>query len=174
MKLIRALYVLAILLVIGVGSARADDTMTSAEKKPAAASKGMDMTATLEAKERAMQEAFKAKDVQAMMSNIDPNGWMADPSGFSPCSKLPDMIKGTDVKSYTLDGFKAQMVDKDCYIATYTWSGDASMNGQPYPAGPYYCSTVWSKRGKDWKAVYHQETMAMQPPSQPPPAADSH
>jgi hypothetical protein len=30
---------------------------------------------------------------------------------------------------------------------------------------------VWAKRGKDWKAVYHQETLAM---SAMPPAAAGH
>ena len=73
---------------------------------------------------------------------------------------------------YTIDGYKTMMVDKDCYVSTYTWKGDATYKGQPYPPGPWYCSTVWAKRGKDWMGVYHQETLAT--PGSATSATESH
>lgn len=169
MKRMCTLLALATLLALTSNVGRAADKMDmSAKKSP----KGGDMSATLEAKERQMQEAVKNKDIEGFMGMVDPDGWSADPNGFQPNSAMRDMIKQIEVRSYSLDDFKVQMIDHDAYIARYVWKGDASFNGQPFPAGTtWYCSTVWAKRGKDWKALYHQESMSM---PAAPPAAESH
>lgn len=125
-----------------------------------------DVTATLEAKERQMQEWIKNKDAASFLAVLDKGAWMADPSGFNEAaSTVPELMKMIEMKSYTIENYKTMTIDKDACVATYVFKGDATMGGQPYPPGPWYCSTVWAKRGKDWKAVYHQETLAMQPPS---------
>ena len=167
MKRLLTLFALATLLALTTGVGHAKDVAATGGKM---ASKGADVSAALEAKERQMQEAFKNKDVQLFMSMTDPDGWSADPNGFQPVSSVGEMIKQCEVRSYSMEDFKTQMIDRDAYITRYVWKGDATFNGQPYPAGPWYCSTVWSKRGKDWKAVYHQESMAMPAP----PSAESH
>ncbi len=150
------------LALAGPPPARAD------EAKPK--SKLNDVSATLEAKERQTQDAFKNKDKIAFMTWIDSNAWAVDPTGLSPVSKASEMMNQMEVRSYTLDQFKTIMVDHDTYVATYEFHCDATMGGQPYPPGPWYCSTVWARHGKEWKAVFHQQTLAMAPA----PAAQSH
>ncbi len=166
MKRLTTLFALAALLAFtGVGHAEGKSDPDT--KK---ATKGGDLSATLEAKERRIQESVKKKDIEGFMSMVDPDGWSADANGFMPVSSMREMIKEIEIRSYSMEDFKTQMIDRDAYIARYTWKGDASFKGQPYPAGPYYCSTVWAKRGKDWKAVYHHESMAMPAPA----AGESH
>jgi hypothetical protein len=167
MKRTLTLFALAAILAVATSVGHADSKMDSDAKK---SMKGGDVSATLEAKERQMQEIVKNKDIDGFMSMVDPDGWSADANGFMPVSAMRDMMKDIDVRSYTVDEFKAMMVTRDVYITHYVWKGDASFKGQTYPSGPWYCSTVWAKRGKDWKAMYHQESMAM--PSTP--SAESH
>jgi hypothetical protein len=165
MKRIRSVSVFAALLMMVVGLAHAED-------KKAPAPKGGDIAAKLEANERMINDAVKGKDAKMFMDMVDKDGWSADMTGFQPVSAMPEMIKDIDVKSYTIDNVKVLMIDRDAYIVTYNWTGEAMYKGQPYPPGPFYCATVWKKKGDDWKAVYHQETMAMQPP--PAAAPTSH
>ena len=163
MKLIRSLPALMMLLTLCAGVVHAAD---KADK----AAKSGDVAAKLEENERKVQEAFKAKDAKTFMDMVDSDGWAADMTGFMPVSGVPDMMKDMELKSYTMEGFKALMIDHDAYVVTYTWKCEGSMKGQAMPAGPYYCSTVWHKKGNDWKAIYHQESLGMQPP----PATESH
>ena len=152
MRLVRTLTMLAALVTLGNGAAQAKGDKSS------------DIPAALEAKEKMINEAFKNRDEKGFMALVDANGWSVDPMGVSPVSGAVEMMKQADIKSYTMTGYKTMMVDKECYVATYTWNGDATFKGQPYPAGPWYCSTVWAKRGKEWKAVFHSESLAMQQP----------
>jgi hypothetical protein len=157
MKLLRVLSVLMLASTLCAGVVHAAD---KADK----AAKSNDVTARLEANDRKILEAIKAKDLKTFMDMVDPNGMSADAMGFMPTSGMGDMMKDMDMRSYTIDGYKTIMIDHDAYISTFTWTGDASYKGQAMPNGPYYCSTVWRKKGDDWKAVYHQESLAMQPP----------
>jgi hypothetical protein len=130
-----------------------------------------DMKTVLQGYEMKVCQAFKDKDSAAFLSYVDPNGWSADAMGFTPVSQVPSMMKDYEVTSFSIDDFKVQMIDADAYVATYVWKGTGSYKGEAFPAVPVYCSTVWSKKGDDWKAVYHQETFAMAAMS---PAGGSH
>lgn len=167
----RARWFLALVLLVAFTTTLgyAEDKMESKEKKDMKSAKGSDISTMLEAKERQVQEAFKNKDEKTFMSLVDPAAWMADPSGIASVSAAPEMMKQTDIQSYTIKDYAVHMIAKDVYVTTFVWNGVGMMGGQPYPPGPWYCSTVWAKRGNDWKAVYHQETLAMEPPT-----AESH
>lgn len=161
MKMLRILFAVSLFATIVAGLPRiaaADDETKEAVKKTA---KATDASAVLEAKERQMCDAFKNKDSAAFMALVDPKGWGVDPNGVMPVSQVPDMMKQCEIRSYMIDNFKTVMVNNDAYIATYRYKADATMAGQPYPPGPWYVTTVWAKRGKDWKAVFHQETLGM-------------
>ena len=138
MKLIRTLSVMVVLLGFATAG-HADPESSEAKMKVA---KG-DIAATLEANERKVNDAIKKKDTAAAMALIDAAGWMADPSGIHPTSAMPEMMKDWDVRSYTIEDYKAMMIDKDAYVATYVWRADASYKGQVLPQMPVYCSTVW-------------------------------
>lgn len=165
MKVLRSLMLFGLMSLAATAFA-ASHMEAKSEAKPKVAGK-VDMTAILEAKERQVQEAYKNKDAKTFMTMVDETGWFADPSGIISVSAAPEMMKDVELKSYTLENFKTYMIDPNVYVATYTWNGDATYKGQPYPGGPWYVSTVWAKRGKEWKAVYHQETLSMQGMSPP-------
>ncbi len=171
MKMTRIVALFA-LLSVAAPFAFADSHMEAA--KTAAKSKTekmgkMDMTATLEAKERQVMEAFKNRDAKTFMSLVDADAWQIDPMGLAPVSSVPEMMNDMEVRSYTVADYKTHVINADVCVATFTWNADASMKGEALPAGPWYCSTVWAKRGKEWKAVFHQETLSMQ--GMAPPAA---
>ena len=56
--------------------------------------------------------------------------------------------------------------DDKTALVLYKWTGAGTMMGQPVPS-PTYASTVWTKKGGKWVAIFHQETTA----ATPPPAA---
>lgn len=169
MKFARTLSMLALLVPMCTTFAHAAD---SDDMKKKAMSMDKDkmsnsIPAMLEANEHKVQESFKTKDVAAFNSLVDAGAWMIDPSGINPVTGVPEMMKIMDLHSYTMDNYKTKMIDRDAFISYYSATYVGSMNGQPQPAGPWYCSTVWAKNGKEWKAVFHTETLAMQAP---PPA----
>jgi len=175
MRIVRTLSVMAALLALtAVAVHAADQPVTDKQSSKMTMSKPMTVDAAvaklLEANERKANECWKTKDPNTFMSMMDANGMMADASGFAPVSSVPASMNDFTVGNYTLDMMNVTALDKDVYLVTYTWKGEVSYKGQAMPPVPTYCASVWAKRGKEWKGVYHQETMA------PPPAssAESH
>lgn len=123
--------------------------------------KGSDLSAQLEAKERAVNDAFKSKDLTAFNKMVDKDAWAIDAMGMHSMSQVADMIKDYDVKSYAIADFKVTELGKDVYLCTYTFTGEATYKGQAMPPVPSYCSSVWTKKGKEWMAVFHQESTGM-------------
>jgi hypothetical protein len=70
------------------------------------------------------------------------------------------------VTSQSCTNFMYHWVDANSVVLTYTWTGKGTMMGQPIQS-PVYASTLWTKRGTKWVAVFHQETVA----APVPPAA---
>ena len=159
MKLGRWILALASLAALCASLAVAEEKM-SMEKTDKKSSKGMDITAKLEASERGIWEAFKNKDKDAFLKIVDKDAFGADPMGFSSVAMMPDMMSDLDVRSYTLQDVKSTKVSSDAYLLTYTAQQDCSFKGQALP-GTVYVSTLYVKRGNDWKGFYHQETPAM-------------
>lgn len=151
----------ACMLVTGVALATADDKPAK-EMKEAKAKAG-DVSATLEANERAILETLKSKDSNAFLALVDKDGMSADMTGFMKAADMPAMIKDIDMRSYDMEDVHTMMVDKDAYLLTYTITMDCSYKGQAMPALPTYASTLYVKRGSKWLGLYHQETMAMPP-----------
>ena len=109
-----------------------------------------------------INEGFKEKDPAPLMAYAEPNAWSADATGFSPVSAAPTMMKDIDIQSYTIEDYRAWQVNDDTIVSTYVWKGTGSYKGQAFPNAPCYCSTVWTKDGKEWKAAFHQETYGME------------
>jgi hypothetical protein len=157
----------ACMLLTTVGIAAAEDKKDEAK---AAKAKGGDVSATLQANERAIWEAIKNHDGGAFLALVDKDGMGADMNGFSKASQRPDMMKDMDLRSYDLRDFNTMMVSKDAYVLTYTATVDASYKGRSMPPLPTFISTLYVKRGGKWLELYHQETMAMPPQA----AGESH
>ena len=117
---------------------------------------------TLMEQEMKVSAAFNKNDAAGMKMYIADDASMSDSMGYKTTTEffkaMPTMqIKVTEEK---LADFKYTWADANTVIAAYTWTGKGSVMGQPVDS-PAYCSTVWSKRGDKWLAIYHQETAAM-------------
>lgn len=121
---------------------------------------------TLAENETKVNLAFEKADVAGMKMYIAPDATMSGDSGYTTVAdffkQMPTMqIKVTEQK---LTDFKFTWVNATTVIATYTWAGKGSVMGQPVKT-PTYASTVWTKRGDKWLAMYHQETPGTTMPS---------
>ena len=175
MRIVRTLSVMAVLFALTAVAVHAADQpgmdkMSSKMKMSKPMMVDPAVAKLLEANERKANECWKTKDANTFMSMMDANAMMADPNGFAPVSACPGMMNDLTIGNYTVDMLNVTALDKDVYLVTYTWKGEASYKGQAMPQVPMYCSSVWTRHGKEWKGAYHQETMA--PP--PAPSAEPH
>jgi len=166
MKLATRTFALTLALALAALAAPAlADSHMEKEKTAAAKSSGGDVAAQLEAHERKIWDALKAKDSKAFLALVDANAWAIDPAGMMPASKFVETLPDVEFRSIEATGFRATMLTKDVYVLTCTSTVDGSFKGQPYPSGPWYNSTIYVKKGKTWMPVFHQETLAMPGPS---------
>ena len=66
------------------------------------------------------------------------------------------------IAEYKLTDFRVVWADPNTAVVAYTWVGKGTAGGQALP-GRVHSSTVWTKRGTTWLAVFHQETVAAAP-----------
>jgi hypothetical protein len=111
------------------------------------------------ANERKISDAIMKKDKTAFASLVAADGWMVDGTGVMKTSELTTAFDQLVIKNYTISNEKVSWVDPNTAIVTYKWLGTGSFGGQPMP-GTVYASTVWTKKGDRWVAVFHQETEA--------------
>jgi hypothetical protein len=111
------------------------------------------------ANERKVADAMMKKDKAAFAALVDTNGWSADSSGFMKTSELVAALDQLVIQSYKISDEKVSWVDANTAIVAYTWTGSGTFAGQPFPS-TVYASTVWTKKGDKWVAVFHQETEA--------------
>jgi hypothetical protein len=166
MKFVRALMIAALLASLGtVGFAQ------GYEHPAMTASTSTGTESTLKSLETKVNDAFKNHDADGFFALVDKNAWSIDAMGFTQASEIAGMLKDVVVKSYTIEGYKVTEITDEVYLATYTWKGEVTYQGQPGPTLTY-CSTLWTKHGDDWKAVFHQESLPM--PGMPPQASGAH
>jgi len=154
------------LLTLSAGVVCAQQTASTPQsimKKSPAPSMSKAAPATDEAliaNERAMLDALEKKDADAFKAMIVPDAWSADANGFSKVSDFVPMIPQMTMTDSKMNDPKVVHIDANTAIVTYTWTGTATMPGMPTQDKPTYISTVWTKRGGKWLAIYHQETEA--------------
>jgi len=118
------------------------------------------------ANEHKVNEAVAKNDKAAFTALVAADGWAADGTGFMKNSDFIPMIDQVKVKSYKISDEKVQWVDANTAIVGYLWEGSGTFQGQPFPS-KVYASTVWTKKGDKWIAVYHQESEAAKPAPKP-------
>ena len=168
MRLTRSLLAASILVTlasVAIAQSKGDKPMTGSPKS--------DIATTLEAMEHSVSDAIKNQDSKTFLSFVEPDAWSVDAMGFTPVSQFVTSINDIKIKSYSIEGYKVSKIDRDAYVAIFTWKCEGSYKGQPIPPVTY-CSTVWAKRGGQWKAVFHQESVPMPMEGTQPPAAGSH
>lgn len=120
------------------------------------------------ANERAVNEAVAKSNLAAFKQHVAMDAWTVDPmegrAAVADFMKQFDaMAKDMKMSSWDITDSKVQWVDANTAIHTYKWTGSGTYQGQPIPS-PVWSSTVWTKKGDKWMAVFHQETLPMAAP----------
>lgn len=129
--------------------------MTSAEKTA--------LEKTLIANEQKLNDAVVKGDAATFKSMVADDGLSIDDQGVTPIADFVKMLKPgvAKITDWKIDAPKVLWVDANTAVLTYTWTGKGTFNGQAVH-NPSYCSTVYTRRGTRWVAVYHQETYGPQ------------
>jgi hypothetical protein len=165
MKIFKLCMLVAAMLVLVSGGSQAQTVQGNQGQAKALQGAGtgkgkLSLEETIMGMEKRAWEAVKARDAKAFSDLFAADGLMVDGAGVSTragfLQTLPDLI----ISEYTLTDFKVMMVDKDSALITYKADVKGSFKGQAFPPNPAYVSSIWTKRGGKWMAVYHPETMA--------------
>jgi hypothetical protein len=123
------------------------------------------------AAERAIHESIVKGNVAGFKQQVAADSWAIDAmmgrmSTAEFIKSLDTITKDMKMESWDITDTQVIWADANSAVLTYKWSGKGTYQGQPIPS-PVWASTVWTKRGGKWTAVFHQETIPMPPP---PPA----
>src|SRR5262247_3889928 len=153
--------VLVCSLVLGVMT-----TVAAFSQAPAAANRA-GIEKQIVANERAINDAIAKGDMKTFHSIVAADASGVDTGGITRVN-APDfdkMMQSAKIQSWNIDGSQFQWVNDNTVVHMYRWTGKGTFAGQPIPS-PVWSSTVWTNKGGKWTAVFHQETVAMAPPSQ--------
>jgi hypothetical protein len=121
------------------------------------------------ANENKVADALMKKDKAAFASLVAADGWSIDGNGFMKNSDMTAALDQLVIKNYKISDEKVSWVDPNTAIVAYKWTGSGTFAGQPFPSS-VYASTVWTKKGDKWVAVFHQESEAAKAAPKPPAA----
>ena len=121
--------------------------------------------ADLEAKERQVWDALKAKNWDAFAGFLADDLTYVAGDGVYDKAKMTDTIKKYDLTEYSFSDIKFVKVDDDLAVLAYTSTEKSTYDGKPSDGKPLYNASAWANRGGKWVAVYHQETHSMEMPA---------
>jgi hypothetical protein len=110
-------------------------------------------------KEKQLWEELKHKNWDAFQSDLAENAIEVEPDGVYDRAGSVAGVKAFDFSKYTLSDFKQVKIDDDATLVTYVVHAGGNHVERH--------STVWTKKGDKWLALYHQGT----PQGPPPPPA---
>jgi hypothetical protein len=114
---------------------------------------------TLIANENRLNEAVAKGDRATFLSLVAPNAVSVDKGGFVPAAAFAKVLDQVSVTSWRIVNPQVIRVDGNNAIVTYTWTGAGTFMKQPVDS-PTLVSTLWTKRGNKWLAIFHSETAA--------------
>lgn len=149
---------LGVTLMAGPAFAQADKKMPA--KPMASTSK---MAGALMAKENALLDAVKTKNVKTFSSMVAPGSWSVDENGLMTVDEFIKMLGDpkSDIKIEMMKASDMKVVDIDATsaIVTYKTEQKGTFMGAPLPPVTYV-TTIWANHGGTWRAVFHQESTA--------------
>ena len=101
--------------------------------------------------EKAVWEAIKAKNTDAFAGYLLPDALEVEPEGVFDKATQVKMITMSDASKFTQSDFKETKFDADATLVTYVLKGP--MAGKTVTE---YHSTLWTNRGGQWRAAFHQ------------------
>jgi hypothetical protein len=115
----------------------------------------------LAAMEKDLWEAWKNHDAEPFKKNMSDDSVNVNMGGVEGTAEVVKEISEPlcKVTSYSLSDTKFTWLDKNTALMTYKATQDVTCGDQKQP-DTVWASSVWMKKGKDWKAVFHQETPA--------------
>ena len=143
----------------GMAAAQEVNELVPAPEYQAAAPARSAADTAIIANENKVADALMKKDKAAFTALVAADGWSIDGNGFMKNSEMATVIDQLVIKNYKISEEKVSWVDPNTAILAYKWTGSGTFGGQPFPA-IVYASTVWTKKGDKWVAVFHQETEA--------------
>jgi len=178
----RSLALAALLLAASACTTTTDNTNTGAGNTNANANANAAATpatpagptqADIEAKEREVWAAIKAKSWDALGALLTDDFVLVSGDGVQPRAQMLEAIKKYDLTEFNISDTRLVRVSANLAVITYTSTEKSSYDGKPTPGSPVRSSTAWVNRGGKWLAAYHQETdVAAAPPAgSPTPAA---
>jgi hypothetical protein len=110
--------------------------------------------------EKGLWEAWKVHDVEPF-KKVMGDALDIGMEGIRTGDQLLKEIGSTQctVTSYSLDTPTFKWIDKNTVLLAYRANQDATCGGDKLP-GTVWASSLWVKKGGDWKSVFHQETAA--------------
>ncbi|MET0623487.1 MAG: nuclear transport factor 2 family protein [Pyrinomonadaceae bacterium] len=108
--------------------------------------------------EKAVWEAIKSKNADAFRSYLLPDALEVEPEGVFDTETSVRMVMTSDAPKFTPSDFKETKIDPDATLLTYKTTGPE--RGRTVEM---YHSTIWTQRGGQWKAAFHQGTYAQTP-----------
>ena len=109
--------------------------------------------------EKSLWEAWKNHDSGIFQKALTPESVNVTAMGIQGTEQTVKDAGSSDCKvnSYSLEDTKSTWVDKDAVLLTYKASEDVVCASQKLP-GAVWASSLWVKKGNEWKAAFHQET----------------
>lgn len=153
------------ILAITSGMAAAQDVnelVPAPEYQAAAAPDRGPLDKALIANEIKINEAVAKGDKAAFTALVSADALSIDGTGLMKVADFATMLDQLKISTWKLSDEKVAWVDQNTAIVTSTWTGSGTFQGQPVPAQTY-CSTVWTKKGAKWVAVFHQESEVAKP-----------
>lgn len=105
--------------------------------------------------EKAIWEAIKAKNTDAFAGYLLPEALEVEPEGVFDKATQVRMITMFDAAKFTQSDFKETRLDADATLVVYKVAGVE--RGKQIEM---HHSTIWTNRGGQWKAAFHQGTYA--------------
>jgi len=111
--------------------------------------------------EKELLGAIYACDKVAMRKMMAPDGIGVDATfGFATQQSLIDGIHEASAVAWELSTPRVLEAGKATMVVTYRLRQQVTFKGAPEPSD-VYATTVWTRTGGRWQAIFHQETPAV-------------
>ena len=111
--------------------------------------------------EKQAWEEWKNKNRSFVQNYLSEDAFFVYGDGIVDKSQIVKAVGSCEFKSYSLDNFKFQMLDKNAALLTYTAAQDIVCAGKTQPA-MVRSTSVYVKRGGKWLSVFYTEIPAVQ------------
>lgn len=119
------------------------------------------------ANENKVNDAVAKSDKAAFSALVAADAWSVDGMGATKVSDFAATLDQMKIKTWKISDEKVAWIDANTAVVTYKWTGSGTYQGQPIPPATY-ASTIWTKKGDKWVAVFHQESEAAKTAPKPP------